>query len=111
VFDFIKKIMIVVVLFFSLLLVMFVINQTNQLVSFFAGISPLLSRVVLFILLALYAAIITIPLVAIYSKPAALLPPADIESDAYKVYLKKLAARLSKNPCPQETGQPGRRSD
>jgi hypothetical protein len=97
-FGFIKKIMIVIMLFFTLLLVMFVINQTNQLISFFAGISPLLSRVVLFILLALYAAIITIPLVAIYSKPAALLPPADIESDAYKVYLKKLAARLSKNP-------------
>jgi hypothetical protein len=102
-FGLLKKIMIVVVLFFTLLLVMFVINQTNQLVTFFAGISPLLGRIVLFILLALYATIITIPLIAIYSKPAALLPPAETDSDAYRLYLKKLAARLSKNPHLNQT--------
>ncbi len=102
-FGLIKKIMIILVLFFTLLLVMFVINQTNQLVSFFAGISPLLGRIVLFILLALYAAIITIPLIAIYSKPAALLPPAETDSDAYRLYLKKLAARLTKNPHLDQT--------
>lgn len=102
-FGLFKKIMIIIVLFFTLLLVMFVINQTNQLVTFFAGISPLLGRIVLFILLALYAAIIIIPLIAIYSKPAALLPPAEADSDAYRLYLKKLAARLSKNPHLNQT--------
>lgn len=96
--GFIKKIMAVIVLFFTVLLVIFIINQTNQLVSFFAGVSPLLGQIVLFMLLLLYAAIIIVPLVSIYSKPAALLPPEDAESEKYRLYLKKLAARLSKNP-------------
>ncbi len=97
-FGFIRKIMIVAVLFFTLLLVMFVINQTNQLIAFFAGLHPLLGQIVLFVLLTIYAAIIITPLAVIYSKPAALLPPADTEGADYKLYLKKLAARLSKNP-------------
>ena len=97
-FGFIKRVVIVVVLFFTVLLVIFVINQTNQLVSFAVGISPVLGQVLLYLLLALYAAVIIIPLVAIYSKPPALLPPEDVESEEYQYYLKKLAARLAKNP-------------
>jgi hypothetical protein len=97
-FGFIKRIVMVVALFFTVLLVIFVINQTNQLVNFAAGISPALGQVVLYLLLAIYAAVIIMPLVAIYSKPPALLPPEDVESDEYKYYLRKLAARLAKNP-------------
>jgi len=97
-FGFIKRVVMVVALFFTVLLVIFVINQTNQLVSFAAGISPVLGQVLLYLLLAVYAAVIIVPLVAIYSKPPALLPPEDVESEQYKFYLKKLAARLAKNP-------------
>jgi len=97
-FGFIKRVLIMVALFLTVLMVIFVINQTNQLVSFAAGISPLLGQVALYLLLTIYAAVIIIPLVAIYSKPAALLPPENMESEAYRAYLKKLAARLAKNP-------------
>jgi hypothetical protein len=97
VFGFIKRIVVVIVLFFAVMLIIFVINQTNQLVNFASNVSPLLGQVVLYFLLLIYAAVIITPLFAIYSKPSALLPPEDLESEEYQYYLKKLAARLSKN--------------
>ncbi len=102
-FDFIKKIIAVLAIFLTVLLVIFVINQTNQVVSFFSGINPLLGQIALYALLLIYAVVIAIPLLAIYSKPSALLPPEDISGDEYKNYLKKLATRLSKNPNLEKT--------
>lgn len=92
-----KKLIILAILFFTLLFILFVINQTAQVVNLVSNINPLLGQVVLFILLALYILAIAIPLMAIIKRPVALLPPRDTEGKAYQLYLKKLAERLRKN--------------
>jgi hypothetical protein len=94
----IKKLIFLAALFFTVLFAIFVINQTNQLVAFAAGINANLGQVVLYTLLALYALIIAVPLVTLFKRPRALIPPADPESEAYRNYLVKFTARLSKNP-------------
>ncbi len=99
----IKKLVFLAALFFTVLFVIFVINQTNQLVSFAAGINAGLGQVVLYTLLVLYAFIIAVPLVTLFKRPRALIPPADIESEVYQDYLVKLSARLSKNPLLKDT--------
>ncbi len=96
--DYIKKLVFLAVLFLTLIFVLFVVNQTSQAVNLAASIHPLLGQFVLYALLVIYAAVIIIPLVAIFKRPAALFPPADMESDAYRTYIKRLAARLKKNP-------------
>jgi predicted DNA binding protein len=99
----IKKLVFLAAMFFTVLFVIFVINQTNQLVSFAAGINTVLGQVVLYTLLILYAFIIAVPLVALFKRPGALIPPADVESEAYRKYLVNLTARLSKNPLLKDT--------
>ena len=96
--DYIKKLVFLGALFLTLIFVLFVINQTSQAVNLAASIHPLLGQFVLYALLVIYAAVIIIPLVAIFKRPAALFPPADMKSDAYRTYIQKLAARLKKNP-------------
>lgn len=96
--GYIKKFVILAIIFLSVLFVLFVINQTNQVVNLAGNVHPLLGQIVLFTLLAVYAAIIFIPLVAILRRPAVLFPPEDTEDEAYRVFIAKLAARLKKNP-------------
>ena len=92
-----KKLVILVVLFFTLLFILFVINQTAQIVNLVSNINPFLGQVVLFFLLTLYLLAVAIPLMAIIRRPTALLPPRDTGGEAYRLYLKKLAERLGKN--------------
>lgn len=99
----IKKLVFLVAMFFTVLFVIFVINQTNQLVSLAAGVNAALGQVVLYTLLILYTFIIVVPLAILFKRPRALVPPTDIESEAYRNYLAKLSARLSKNPLLKDT--------
>jgi len=81
-----------------ILFVLFVVNQTAQVVELASTASPILGQVVLYGLLALYAVLLIIPLVTLARLPGAMLPPADQDSPEYSAYLKKLAARLKANP-------------
>jgi hypothetical protein len=101
-----KKLLILVIAFLTVLLIIFVVNQTNQVVSFSANLHPLLGQIVLYALLIIYAAVIILPIVAIFQRPVAMFPPEDLESEAYRTYLKRLAARLAKNPNLKETATP-----
>lgn len=92
-----KKIIILFFTFGNVIFIIFIINQTNQVVSLTTRIHPILGQVVLFVLLAFYAAAVIIPLVAIIRRPITLLPPEDTESEAYRTYLARLAKRLSAN--------------
>lgn len=96
--DQLKKIILLVFIFASAVFIIFIVNQTNQVVSLAARVHPLFGQVVLFALLTLYAAAVIFSLIAIIRRPITLLPPEDIESEAYKTYLSRLAKRLSKNP-------------
>ena len=93
-----KKIILLVFIFITVLFIIFIVNQTSQVVNLADRVHPLFGQAVLFALLALYAAAVIIPLVAIIRRPITLLPPENTESEAYKTYLSRLAKRLSANP-------------
>ncbi|OPL10844.1 MAG: hypothetical protein AVO34_09480 [Firmicutes bacterium ML8_F2] len=95
----VKSIAILVVIFLAILFIIFVINQTGQAVRLAGEVHPLLSRITLFALLALYAAVIIIPLAAFFSRPTALIPPQDNSGEANVKYLQRLAKRLKRNPA------------
>jgi hypothetical protein len=80
-----------------ILFVLFVVNQTAQVVELASAASPLLGQVVLYALLALYAALVAIPVITLARLPGAIVPPADPDSPEYAAYLKKLAPRLAAN--------------
>ncbi|MDW7739344.1 MAG: DUF697 domain-containing protein [Bacillota bacterium] len=96
--GFIKKIMVTITAFLTLLFILFVINQTSQAVSLATGIHPVLGQIVLYLLLAVYAAVIIVPLFLIFKRPLTLFPPEDTEGEEYRRYLQQLAKRLSRNP-------------
>jgi len=93
-----KKLIFLVFLFVMVIFIVFIVNQTNQVVSLTTRIHPILGQVVLFVLLAFYAAALIIPLVAIIRRPITLLPPDETDREAYSIYLTRLAKRLSGNP-------------
>lgn len=94
----VKRLVFFAALFLTALFVMFVINQTSQVVNLAASIAPLLGQVVLYFLLSIYATVIIIPLVSIFRRPITLMPPANPDSEAYRTYIRRLTRRLSRNP-------------
>lgn len=102
-FAYFKKLALTALVFLVLIFVLFIINQTSQVVALASGVHPHLGQVVLYGLLVVYAAAIVIPLAAIMKRPTALFPPADTESDEYKIYIQKLSGRLRRNPYLEKT--------
>lgn len=100
---YVKLFILLVALVLSVLFVLFVINQTAQVVGLAGTVSPVLGRVVLFGLLAVYAASVIVPLVWVGKMPRALIPPEKAEGDAYQEYLDRLGKRLAKNPRVEQT--------
>ncbi len=101
--GYVKKVITLGIIFLTILFVLFVINQTNQVVTLAANIHPLFGQLVLLTLLAVYAAAVIIPLVVILKRPAVLFPPEDTEGEEYRVFLSRLASRLKKNPNVEAT--------
>jgi len=85
-------------LFVLLCAIVFVVNQTAQVVALANTVSPAFGQVALIGLLAIYAALLLVPLVMFARLPRALRPPADEASPEYQDYLKRLGARLALNP-------------
>ncbi len=94
----IKKVICFLIAIAALIFIMFIINQTSQLVSLMSGISPLLGRVTLYTLLFVYTTAVALSLYAVFSRPAALVPPKEAEGEEYIAYIGMLAKRLQKNP-------------
>lgn len=89
-------------LFVSLLIIIafavFVVNQTAQFVGLATSVNPTLGQVALFALLAIYAALVLIPIVLFIRLPKAMRPPARRDSPEFAAYITQLAARLRRNP-------------
>ncbi len=83
------------VLFFF---VLFVINQTAQVVELASRISPLAGTVVFWLLIGLYGAVIVVTAVMFLRLPEPLVPPESEEAPEFPAYLKALRGRLSANP-------------
>lgn len=76
----------------------FVVNETAQIVSLANTISPTLGRVVLGSLMALYGAVIIVPVALFICTPKPISPPPDEKGPDYQTYLRRLAGRLVNNP-------------
>jgi len=78
--------------------VLFVINQTAQVVSLASTLNPIFGKIVLVSLLVVFSVVLLVPLAIILRLPAAIRPPADTQSREYQHYLLQLGKRLARNP-------------
>ena len=97
-YKYLKQVLGLIALILAVFFIIFVINQTAQLVNLAANVSPVFAQVVLFTLLFIYACIIIVPLVAFSKMPRTLFPPEQTDGEEYKEFIRKLSRRLKKNP-------------
>jgi Domain of unknown function (DUF697) len=76
----------------------FVVNQTAQVVALATTMSPTLGRVVLIVLLVVYAGILVVPVALFARLPQTLRPPADEHSAEFGAYVERLGRRLAGHP-------------
>ena len=76
----------------------FLINQTVQVVGLAERLHPALGTAVLWGLLALYAACALVPLVMLFWLPKPLRPPASETSPGFDAHVQALGRRLQGNP-------------
>jgi hypothetical protein len=88
---------VLVALVVVLLFVLFVINQTVQVVDLASRLNPIVGAIVLWGLLFVYAAALMVPVVMFLRLPAPLRPPEAEDSPDFPRYLRALQKRLSVN--------------
>jgi len=93
-----RRIALYVSIVVCLLFVLFVVNQTAQVVELAHTVSPSFGQALLYGLLVVYALLLLVPAVIFARLPRALRPPSDELSPEFDAYLRKLAARLASNP-------------
>jgi len=84
-------------IFILIFFIIFVINQTANVVELAERVNPAFGQGVLYALLILYAVILTTPFIIFFKMPKILRPPEDELSAEYQVFLKKLRKRLAGN--------------
>ncbi len=82
----------------SALFVVFVVNQSVQLVALGDRVHPLVGDIILWGLAVFYALCVAVPLYLFATMPAPLVPPESEASAEFPGYLNKMAKRLSENP-------------
>jgi hypothetical protein len=80
------------------LFVVFVINQTTQVVALANSIDPRLGKFALYALLAVYAGFIIAPLYLLIRLPKPLRPPQSQHAPEFEAFLASLQGRLRSNP-------------
>ena len=100
-----KKLVALVSLLIVVSAVLFIINQTAQVVMLAGTISPLLAKFVLYALLAFYTLALLVPLVLLLRLPKSVVPPQDEHTPEFDAYLRCLGGRLAKNPHLRTTGR------
>lgn len=93
-----KRLVVIVTLFVVVSTAIFIVNQTAQVVALANTVHPLFGRVVLIVLLTIYAAVVAAPIIILIRLPKGLVAPANEQSEEYRVYLCRLGARLTMNP-------------
>lgn len=82
--------------------IVFLVNQTAQLVALADRANPLLGDVVFWTLLALYAFCLLVPAFLILRLPPPLVPPEDEKSADFQRHMERLMKRLRRNPLLRE---------
>lgn len=84
--------------FLLVLFLLFVVNQTAQVVQLAGAVHPALGQATLWGLVALYALALVGLVGGLARMPSSLRPPTDEGSPEYEQYLRRLGARLGHNP-------------
>jgi Domain of unknown function (DUF697) len=92
-----KKIILLASLLILLFFVLFVINQTAQVVQLADKVSSLFGRVVFWALLLIYTVLLLIPVLLFLRLPSPLIPPKDENTPEFDAYLRALKKRLAHN--------------
>jgi hypothetical protein len=92
-----RKIMLIASLFILFLLILFLINQTAQVVALAKNVNPSFAKITFWGLLSLYILMAAIPIYYYISLPAVLVPPQNEESPEYQRYISRLSRRLQRN--------------
>jgi uncharacterized membrane protein YcjF (UPF0283 family) len=93
----IKQLMLIFCLVVIVLFIIFLINQTVQLVNFCNSIHPLFGEIVKYFLIAVYALLIIFSFYHLLRLPKPLKWPKEEDSKEYKEFLLKIKQRLIKN--------------
>ncbi len=93
----IKKIGLLASILILLLFILFVINQTAQVVQLAEKVTPSFGRLVLWVLLFVYAVLILVPVFLFLRLPKSLMPPKSENAPEFDVYLAALKKRLASN--------------
>jgi hypothetical protein len=91
------KILLPLSIFLLVIFLIFIFNQTIQVISIAANISPFFGKVVTYFLVGIYLLLIIIPIYLYLRLPKILKPPENNQSAAMTIYLEKLGRRLKKN--------------
>ncbi len=92
-----KRALVAVALLILVLCVLFVIGQTNQVVNLASTLDPVLGRVVLGVLLSIYALCGLGPVVLFFRLPRRLEAPAGTDDAGSRRHLVAVARRLARN--------------
>jgi hypothetical protein len=93
-----KKIALFASVLILLFFIIFVINQTAQVVELADKVSPKFGSIVFWTLLIVYAVLILIPVVSFLRLPRSLMPPRSEDAPEFGAYLEALKERLASNP-------------
>ena len=81
--------------------VVFVVNQTAQVVQLASTFDPAAGKLVLIGLIAVYAVLVAVPVVMVIRLPRPLEPPASETDPEYTAHLHRLRGRLQRQQAPR----------
>ncbi len=93
-----KRIVILLSAFLIVIFVVFVFNQTMQIVQSARAVNLTFGNGVMWALIFLYAALLVTPFVLWFRLPKRILPPAETEGEAYDAFVAQFRKRLSRHP-------------
>ena len=103
-----RKIALLASLLVLLFFVLFVINQTAQVVQLATHVSPIFGTLVFWTLVTLYAVLVLVPVVLFLRLPRSLTPPKSEDSPEFLAYLDSLTKRLASHELLRGTDLSGR---
>ena len=93
-----KRVALLASLVVLLLFIIFVVNETVQIVQLAERMNPTFGVIVLWALLIVYAVLILVPVFLFLRLPRSLVPPRSEASPEFDAYLTRLKKRFSSNP-------------
>jgi len=93
-----KKIALFISILILLLFILFVVNQTGQVIQLADKVSPSFGNFVFWALLIVYAILVLIPVFLFIGLPKSLRPPKSEDGPEFDKYFVELKKRLASNP-------------